>query len=196
MTHSPTSGKPVQPWLSIIGIGEDGIDGLTPAARGLISQAVFLVGGRRHLALVPDFAGETLAWPSPIELAFPAILARRGEPVVVLGSGDPFFYGIGSTLSTCIDKKYLVIHANITSVAAAFAAIGEPWHDAKTISLHGKASQAFSFSKKINYFKQSVYPVSISSLFFSKKINYFKQNYSVYEKSLVKSIMLCRKNWI
>jgi precorrin-6Y C5,15-methyltransferase (decarboxylating) len=66
--------------------------------------------------------------------------------IVVLASGVPLFYGIGSTLSRHIDKRYLVIHPNISSVAAAFAAIGEPWHDARVVSLHGSASQAFPFT--------------------------------------------------
>ena len=138
MTHSPTSGKPVQPWLSIIGIGEDGIDGLTPAARSLISQAVFLVGGSRHLALVPDFAGETLAWPSPIELAFPAILARRGEPVAVLGSGDPFFYGIGSTLMNHISSDEMVCIPAHSAFSLVAARLGWAQQDCALVSLHGR----------------------------------------------------------
>ena len=41
------------PWLSVVGIGEDGLDGLTPKARGLIDEAEVLVGGERHLSKVP-----------------------------------------------------------------------------------------------------------------------------------------------
>ena len=94
MTAAGSAGR----WLSIVGIGEDGIEGLSPAARSLIAQAELVVGGKRHLALAGTFAGEALTWPSPPDAAFPAILARRGTPVCVLASGDPFFYGIGSLL--------------------------------------------------------------------------------------------------
>ncbi|MEC7575111.1 MAG: cobalamin biosynthesis bifunctional protein CbiET, partial [Pseudomonadota bacterium] len=53
-------------WLSIIGIGEDGLNGLTPAARAIVDNAEVFVGGARHLAMVPEDGRERLAWPSPI----------------------------------------------------------------------------------------------------------------------------------
>ena len=56
-------------WLGLVGIGEDGIDGLVPAARRLIAQADFIVGGKRHLALAGSLKAETMVWPSPIENA-------------------------------------------------------------------------------------------------------------------------------
>ena len=65
-------------WLSIIGIGEDGLAGLSDAARTMIAQASLVVGGRRHLDLVAEVtAGEAMAWPSPPQAGFPAILERR-----------------------------------------------------------------------------------------------------------------------
>ncbi len=87
----------MKPWLSLIGLGEDGE--LGPAARARLSQAALVVGGARHLALVGEIQAERLAWPSPMHDAFPAIFARRGENVCVLASGDPFFYGVGSVLA-------------------------------------------------------------------------------------------------
>lgn len=76
-------------WLSIVGIGEDGVEGLSQPARRLIAQAALVVGGARHLELAASLiSGERLAWPSPLHLAFERIEARRGEPVVVLASGD------------------------------------------------------------------------------------------------------------
>ena len=85
-------------WLAVVGVGEDGIDGLSPAARRLVAQAAFVVGGKRHLALAGPLTAETLIWPSPIENALDAIEAHRGEPVCVLASGDPFFFGVGAVL--------------------------------------------------------------------------------------------------
>ncbi len=88
-----------RPWLSIVGIGEDGVDGLSPVARQLVASAELVVGGARHLALADALVrGERLAWPSPIDAALPQILARRGTPVTVLASGDPFHFGIGNRL--------------------------------------------------------------------------------------------------
>ncbi|MFZ2109468.1 MAG: cobalamin biosynthesis bifunctional protein CbiET, partial [Roseiarcus sp.] len=70
-------------WLSLVGIGEDGLDGLSPAARRRLAQATLVVGGARHLALASPISAPTLSWPSPIEDAIPALLARRGEPTCV-----------------------------------------------------------------------------------------------------------------
>ena len=89
-------------WLAILGVGEDGADGLSPAARALVETAELVVGGARHLALAEAgglIRGERLAWPIPIEAAFPAVLARRGRPVAVLASGDPYLFGVGATLA-------------------------------------------------------------------------------------------------
>ena len=54
----------------------------------------FIVGGARHLKLAGSPTCETLVWPSPISEAIAPILARRGKRVVVVASGDPFFYGL------------------------------------------------------------------------------------------------------
>lgn len=87
-------------WLHLIGIGESGLEELGPTARALLAAAELVVGGRRHLELAaPLIAGESLAWPSPLEQALPTILAQRGRPVAVLASGDPFHYGIGARLA-------------------------------------------------------------------------------------------------
>jgi precorrin-6Y C5,15-methyltransferase (decarboxylating) len=86
-------------WLSIVGIGEDGADGLSPVAQKLIVSAELVVGGKRHLALADGLIrGRTLAWPNPIGEAMPEIERHRGRPVVVLASGDPFHYGVGDLL--------------------------------------------------------------------------------------------------
>ncbi len=87
-------------WLAILGIGEDGVEALSPAARTLLGGAALVVGGARHLALaaLPPSV-EILRWPSPMADGIPAILARRGEAVAVLASGDPFCFGVGSLLA-------------------------------------------------------------------------------------------------
>src|SRR6187549_1465027 len=87
---------PAPRWLSIVGIGEDGVDGLSPVARKLVADAELVVGGKRHLALADGLIrGRKLTWPSPIGEALPEIEKHRGQAVVVLASGDPFHYGVG-----------------------------------------------------------------------------------------------------
>ena len=81
-------------WLSIVGIGEDGVDGLSPTARGLIGAAEIVFGGRRHLGLRRSLIrGATRPWPSPFDGAAEEVLRHRGRQICVLASGDPFHYG-------------------------------------------------------------------------------------------------------
>jgi precorrin-6Y C5,15-methyltransferase (decarboxylating) len=127
-------------WLSIIGIGEDGIEGISPAARTLIAQASLVVGGRRHLSLVSGVAtGETLAWPSPPQAAFPAILARRGTPVCVVATGDPFFYGIGSSLNREIPPEETICLPCASSFSLVACRLGWAVQDCALVTLHGRA---------------------------------------------------------
>jgi precorrin-6Y C5,15-methyltransferase (decarboxylating) len=127
------------PWLSLIGIGEDGADGLSPAAKRLIAQAELVVGGKRHLALAGGFAGEALAWPSPLTDAFPKILARRGRPVVVLASGDPFVHGVGSTLMGHVAAAEMICLPAPSAFSLAAARLGWAQQDCALVSLHGHA---------------------------------------------------------
>lgn len=127
------------PWLSIVGINEDGLDGLCPAARWRIAQASLVVGGRRHLALVDsDVQGDTLAWPSPPQAAFPHILSRRGDAVCVLASGDPFFYGIGSLLAQAVPVNEIICHPAVSSFSLAASRLGWAVQDCALVSLHGR----------------------------------------------------------
>jgi precorrin-6Y C5,15-methyltransferase (decarboxylating) len=133
---------PPRRWLSIVGIGEDGLDGLSPAARRLIAQAALVVGGVRHLKLA-GLAGErTMVWPSPIETAIPAILARRGEPVCVLASGDPFFYGIGALLMRHVPVEETICLPAPSAFSLAAARLGWSLQDCVCLSLHGRPLEA------------------------------------------------------
>ena len=67
-------------WLTIVGLGEDGLEGLSLTARARIAQARLIVGGARHLKLIGATPAEQLPWPSPLQEAFPRILSARGAP--------------------------------------------------------------------------------------------------------------------
>jgi precorrin-6Y C5,15-methyltransferase (decarboxylating) len=130
----------VRRWLSIIGIGEDGLEGLSPAARTLIAQASLVVGGQRHLSLAAGaIRGERLAWPSPPQAAFPAILAHRDASVAVLATGDPFFYGIGSLLAQQVPPEQMICLPGASSFSLAASRLGWAVQDCALITLHGRA---------------------------------------------------------
>jgi precorrin-6Y C5,15-methyltransferase (decarboxylating) len=87
-------------WLSIVGIGEDGIEGLSKAARELIQSAAVVFGGARHLTLAaPLIRGVARPWTIPFDPTLAEVLELRGSPVCVLASGDPFNHGVGSILA-------------------------------------------------------------------------------------------------
>lgn len=125
-------------WLSIIGIGEDGRDGLSHAALQRLAQARLVVGGKRHLALAGPLEADTVAWPSPLHDAIPAIVARRGEPVCVLASGDPFFHGVGPLLASTIPAAEIDCLPAPSSLSLAAARLGWAAQDCRRVSLHGR----------------------------------------------------------
>ena len=98
------------PWLSIVGIGDNGLEDLTSVGRSLLSLASVIVGGERHLAMLPaEDKREKLLWHSPIEDSINEIIRRRGQAVCVLASGDPMCYGIGVTLTRQIPINEIII---------------------------------------------------------------------------------------
>src|SRR6478609_11665807 len=84
------------PWLTIIGIGEDGLAGLSEASRKALAKAETVFGGERHLAFA-DVEGRGRAWPVPFDADI--VLSCRGRPTAVLASGDPFWHGAGASLA-------------------------------------------------------------------------------------------------
>ena len=126
-------------WLAIIGIGEDGLEGLSPAARALITQAALVIGGHRHLSLAARaITGHTLAWPTPPQAAFPAILARRNSAVCVLATGDPFFYGIGSLLARHVPPDEIICLPAPSAFSLAASRLGWAVQDCALVTLHGR----------------------------------------------------------
>jgi precorrin-6B C5,15-methyltransferase / cobalt-precorrin-6B C5,C15-methyltransferase len=126
-----------EPWLSIIGIGEDGWDGLSPAAKQAVESAEFLYGGVRHLAHVKSDRAMQVAWPSPMAPAVHQILTdhRRRRKVVVLASGDPMLFGIGVTLTHDLDPGEFLVIPNVSAFSLACARLGWPISETVLISL-------------------------------------------------------------
>ncbi len=127
------------PWLSILGIGEDGVEALSPASRALIAGAELVVGGVRHLGLAaPLLRGDILRWPSPIADAVPSILSRRGRPVAVLASGDPFCFGVGSLLSEHVAVEEMRCLPAPSAFSLACARLGWAMQDTALLSVCGR----------------------------------------------------------
>ncbi|MFY9734858.1 MAG: precorrin-6y C5,15-methyltransferase (decarboxylating) subunit CbiE, partial [Rhodoplanes sp.] len=127
-------------WLSIVGIGEDGADGLSPVARGLVANAEIVFGGKRHLQLAGALIrGAARPWPSPFERGIEEVLAARGRAVCVLASGDPFFYGVGTVLMRHVDPQETVTVPAPSAFSLAAARLGWALPDTTLLSLHARA---------------------------------------------------------
>ena len=127
------------PWLTIVGIGEEGLAGLGESARTAIAEAPVLFGGERHLTLVPERPGQRrIPWPSPFAAAYDRLLAERGNPVCVLASGDPMLYGIGARLAERIPADEMRILPAPSSVALAAARMGWALERVRVVPAHGR----------------------------------------------------------
>ena len=123
-----------------MGIGEDGIDGLSTAARELVQRAEIVFGGRRHLALAaPLIRGAARPWPSPFEGAVKEVLEHRGRAVCVLASGDPYLYGIGSLLARHVDPREVQALPAPSAFSLAAARLCWALADTAQLSLHARA---------------------------------------------------------
>ena len=126
-------------WLSIVGIGEDGVEGLTASARGLIGAAEIVFGGRRHLGLAaPLIRGAARPWPSPFDGAADEVLQHRGRQICVLASGDPFNYGIGAVLARKIDAREMIVVPAPSAFSLAAARLGWSLPQTVLLSAHGR----------------------------------------------------------
>jgi precorrin-6B C5,15-methyltransferase / cobalt-precorrin-6B C5,C15-methyltransferase len=127
-------------WLSIVGIGEDGVEALSATARGLIGAAEIVFGGRRHLALAAQLIrGAARPWPSPFDGAADEVLQHRGRQVCVLASGDPFHYGVGAVLARKIDAREMNVIPAPSAFSLAAARLGWSLPDTVLLSSHGRA---------------------------------------------------------
>ena len=124
----------MSPWLTVVGICEDGFKGLGRNARHALLRASRIIGGQRQLDLLPVcIRGERQVWPSPFSLE--PVLSRRGTPVCVLASGDPMFYGVGASLARQVAAQELLILPAPSSVSLAAARLGWPLQKVVTLSV-------------------------------------------------------------
>lgn len=120
----------------VVGIGADGLDGLSATARAEVANAQVVLGSERQLALIGEHAGTLMRWPSPLVPALPGLLDRlRGHRVCALASGDPMFFGLGSTLVRVVGAERLRVIPHPSSVSLACARLGWPLQDARVVSL-------------------------------------------------------------
>ncbi len=125
-------------WLSIIGIGEDGMTGLREPALQALSRAQAVFGGPRHLAMIthPD----KRAWPVPFDLG--PLLALRGQNVAMLVSGDPFWFGAGSSVAAYLGPDEWQTFPQVSCFSMIAAHLGWRLEEVPCLGLHARALSA------------------------------------------------------
>ncbi|PHQ66330.1 MAG: cobalamin biosynthesis bifunctional protein CbiET [Sneathiella sp.] len=125
-------------WLSIVGLGEDGLAALSAPAKAAIDNATLLVGGERHLAMLPDDGRMRKTWTSPLMDLVHEIIDRRGEKICVLATGDPMQYGIGVTFAKRLAVEEMAIFPALSAFSLAAARLGWDLSTTETLTLHGR----------------------------------------------------------
>lgn len=126
------------PWLHIVGIGEDGLDGLVPATRAVVEAAEVILGGERHHTLTDGLEARRIAWPSPFDALLETLTSLRGKRVVVLATGDPLWYSVGTRIGRSLPPGEIVYHPQLSAFQLAAARMGWSLADLETLTVHGR----------------------------------------------------------
>jgi precorrin-6Y C5,15-methyltransferase (decarboxylating) len=126
------------PWLHVVGIGEDGMEGLSPASRAVVEAAEVILGGDRHHRLSDNVTAERIAWPSPFDAMIDTIRGMKGRRAVVLVTGDPLWFSVGARILRAIDPAEVVFHPQLSAFQLAAARLGWSLADVETLTVHGR----------------------------------------------------------
>ena len=127
------------PWLEIIGIGEDGLNGLSSLARALVEDAEIIIGGDRHQKLAGNVRAKRIAWPSPFDAMIEEMQSHRGKRVVILVTGDPLWYSVGARILKSIPAHEIRFHPQLSAFQWAACRMGWSLADIEAVTVHGRA---------------------------------------------------------
>ena len=127
-----------EPWLHVVGIGEDGLDGLTPATRAVVEAAEVILGGERHHDLSGNVTAERLSWPSPFNAMIETIRGLKGRRAVILVTGDPLWFSVGARIGRAIPASEIVYHPQLSAFQWASCRMGWSLADVETVTAHGR----------------------------------------------------------
>jgi precorrin-6Y C5,15-methyltransferase (decarboxylating) len=164
--------------IHIIGIGDDGLDGLTAHARRLIEQADLLLGDEPTLALVKGLGSKPAAVGNDLAATVARITAAEGQRLVVLASGDPLFYGMARYLCDKLGKDRFQVIPHVSSMQLAFARVKESWEEAVLTNLANHDLESvldrIRVADKVGLFTSEAYPPqSVARALLGLRIDYF-----------------------
>ena len=124
-------------WLTIIGLGEDGLDGVNLASQNALNDAKFIFGSSRLLSFLPtQFQEKKIEWPVPFEKGIEMLLKQKGNSVVMLASGDPLWFGAGNVIIKHLTDEEWIVHPGRSCFSLAASAMGWAVEDAICYALH------------------------------------------------------------
>ncbi len=164
--------------IHVIGIGDDGLDGLTANARQLIEQAELLVGAEYSLARVPRSSAERLIVGANLDQTVAQLTAAKNKRTVVLVSGDPLFYGMARYLCDKLGKDRFEVVPHVSSMQLAFARVKESWEEAYLTNLGSHplehVIEKIRTAEKVGLFtSESSPPAAVAKALLDRKIDYF-----------------------
>ncbi|MCH2249955.1 MAG: precorrin-6y C5,15-methyltransferase (decarboxylating) subunit CbiE [Cognatishimia sp.] len=125
-----------KPWLTIVGLGEDGPEGLSAASLAVLQEAEVIMGAKRHLGLLPDVTAELVEWPVPFADGFAILHGFKGRQTVALASGDPFWHGAGSAITRALEPSEWRALPGSGMLSLAAARLGWPLEATPSFGLH------------------------------------------------------------
>lgn len=166
------------PRIHIVGIGDDGIDGLTPQARRLIDQARTLIGSAALLDKVPGSDAKRVTVGGKLEELKQAINDLGDGPAVMLAGGDPLFYGISRYLTDAFGKERFEVVPHVSSMQLAFARVKENWDDAYLSNLANQSLDrvvdSIRTAERVGLFTtESISPTVVAEALLDRRIDYF-----------------------
>ena len=133
----------LEPKIYIIGVGSDGVAGLTARARELLLSANLVLGAEPVLSLVPELAAERFRIGPDLQEVVRTLEGSLGrQRMVVVAGGDPLFYGVARYLCDRLGKDRFEVLPHVSSMQLAFARVKESWEDAYLTSLAGRPIEA------------------------------------------------------
>ncbi len=164
--------------VHIVGIGDDGLDGLSVAAQQLIRDAELLIGAERALKAIPSGQAQRLEMGGDLDAVVARIAAAPTQRIVMLATGDPLFYGTARYLTDRLGKERFEVVPHVSSMQLAFARVKETWDEAYLTNLASQSLdhvvEKIRVAEKVGLFtSESASPATLAQALLDRHIDYF-----------------------
>jgi precorrin-6Y C5,15-methyltransferase (decarboxylating) len=164
--------------IYIIGIGDDGLEGLTTAARKIIAEAQMLLGDEQAMAATHNQTAQRVELGTNLEATVHRIAENTNRRIVILANGDPLFYGTARYLCDKLGKERFEVVPHVSSMQLAFARVKESWDEAYLTNLANQqldlAIERIRTAEKVGLFTTEQHPPSaVAQALLDRNIDYF-----------------------